>query len=528
MTLSSTLGILPRPRDIVEPAPGEPAGAPPARRPRAPRAVQLAAALAGLAAIGVYLAVALSRLNYPFALEPLEGNSLIEVHRILAGQPLYPAPAAQYVPDGYPPLYFYVAAAVARVLGVSYLPLRLVSLVSSLACFALLGRLVQRETGNAAAGAGAAGVFAATYFATGTWFDVARVDSLFLALSVAGLYAARHMRGARGAVAAGVLLAAVALTKQTGLAECVAVLAVLMTGPRRRLACVAALTWGAVFGAATLTIWQTDGRWYLFYVFELMSEHSLTYNNIFWFWTALATALGLAACAALIGARRVPRELLAGCAALAVEGYSALVHSGGTINDVLPAYLAVALLAGLALGSQVRWAAVASGVLILTQSVFLLAASHPSRAIPASADRAAGERLLAGMRALGGDISYPSEPSLSLLAGMAPAAHPGAVYDVLRGTDKPAIDSYRTSTERTAAARQFTIIGASPAKPFSDPRNVLQNYQECVQPLPAGPDTLLVPVAGSSPRPAVIWIPKGSGTCQSVISVLSGGKGGRQ
>ena len=61
--------------------------------------------------------------------------------------------------------------------------------------------------------------------------------------------------------------------------------------------------------------------------------------------------MGLAACSALIGARRVPRELLAGCAALAVGGYATLVHSGGAINDVLPAYLAVALLAGLALGT---------------------------------------------------------------------------------------------------------------------------------------------------------------------------------
>src|SRR6202044_351569 len=103
--------------------------------------------------------------------------------------------------------------------GASYLSLRLVSLVSSLACFALLARLVQRETGSIAAGTGAAGAFAATYFAAGTWFDIGRVDSLFLALSIGGLYAVRHMRGLRGAITAGALLAAAALTKQTGLAE---------------------------------------------------------------------------------------------------------------------------------------------------------------------------------------------------------------------------------------------------------------------------------------------------------------------
>src|SRR5215475_2701148 len=80
----------------------------------APRAARLAAALAGLVAIGVYVIVALRRADYPFALEQLEGNSLVEVRRILAGQALYPAPSVGYVPDGYPPLYFYVSAAAAR------------------------------------------------------------------------------------------------------------------------------------------------------------------------------------------------------------------------------------------------------------------------------------------------------------------------------------------------------------------------------------------------------------------------------
>src|SRR6201996_3358613 len=268
MTLSSPDILsrpLSRPRDAGGPAMHR------APRRRAPRAARLAAALAGLAAIGAYLFVALSRLGYPFALESLEGNSLVEVHRILAGQPLYPAPTVRYVPDGYPPLYFYVSAAVARVLGASYLSLRLVSLVSSLACFAVLARLVQRETGSIAAGTGAAGAFAATYLVAGAWFDIGRVDSLFLALSIGGLYAARHMRGARGAVAAGVLLAAAALTKQTGLAEVVVVTAVLLTGPRRRLAWVAALTEVTVLAGSTLVIRLADGSWYIYYIYKQMS-----------------------------------------------------------------------------------------------------------------------------------------------------------------------------------------------------------------------------------------------------------------
>ena len=489
----------------------------------APRAVRLAAALAGVIAVLAYLYIALRRLDYPFALEWLEGNSLAEVHRILAEQPLYPAPTAGYVPDGYPPLYFAVSAAVSRVFGASYLTLRLVSLVSSLACFALLGRLVQRETGSAGAGISAAGLFAATYFATDTWFDVARVDSLFLALSIGALYTARWMRGAPGAVAAGLLLAGAALTKQTGLAEAVAVTAVLLGSPRRKLGCIVALTEVAVLAVATLVLALTAGGWYLYYVYQLMSEHSLTGGSFGWFWTALATALGAAACAALIGARRVPLVLLAGCAALAVEGYAALVHSGGGINDVLPAYLAAALLAGLALGSSSAWRGGAAGLLVLGQTVLLLTGFHPAQEIPASADRIAGERLIAGMRALGGTVADPADPGLSLLAGMAPVAHQDAAFDVLRASNQSAIGSFRRSAAAAVAARQFSaIITDDPEPPFANPAGLSQNYRRCPQPLLAGdPESAFVPVVGVGVRPAYVWLPNGgSFSCAAAVNAL--------
>jgi hypothetical protein len=488
--------------------------------------VRVATALAGLLAIGAYLFVALRRLSYPFPVEWLESNSLVEVHRILSGQPLYPAPTAGYVPDGYPPLYFAVSAAAASVLGVSYLPLRLVSLLASLACFALLGRLVQRETGSAAAGVGAAGVFAATYFVTDTWFDVGRIDSLFLALSIGGLYAARWMRGPRGAIAVGVLLGAAVLTKQTALAEGVAVLGALMAGPRRRLAGTAALTEIAVVGIGTLVLALTSGGWYVYYVFEQMGENALNYGAVGWFWTALLSATGIAAGAALIGARRVPLVLLAGCAALAVEGYAALVHSGGGINDVLPAYLAVAVLAGLAMGNRgpAWWTAPACGALVLAQLALLLSGFHPARAIPTDADRAVGDRLLAGMKAFGGTIAVPADPGLSVVAGLPPAAHEDAAADVLRASDRTAIASFSSTVAEAVAGRRFSaIITDGPGPPPGYPASLTRYYRPCPQPLLAGvPATLFRPVAGVAIRPVTVWLPRGRGSCAAAVSILDG------
>ena len=153
----------------------------------------------------------------------------------------------------------------------------------------------------------------------------------------------------------------------------------------------------------------------------------------------------------------------------------------------------------------------AAGVLVLAQSVFLLAGFHPSRAIPARADRAVGERLVAGMRALGGTIAVPADPGLSVLAGMTPTAHQDAAYDVLRATDQTAIASFRRSAANAVAAHRFSaIITDGPGLPLGYPPSLGRYYRQCPQPLLAGvPAALFRPVAGVGIRPASVWLPRG-------------------
>jgi hypothetical protein len=525
------------------------------------RALRWAATALGLAGIGGYLVLALLRIDYPFALELLESNSLVEVHRILAGQPLYAAPSASYVPDGYPPLYFGVSAAAASVLGQSYLPLRLVSLVSSLACFAIMARLVQRETGSPAAGTAAAGLLAATYSATSSWFDVGRVDSLFLALSVAGLYAARWTRRPSGAVVAGLLLGAAFLTKQTGLAEGVAVLVALACGPRRRLAILATLAYAAVVGASTLALGLASHGWYVYYVFEQMSQHALSSAAAGQFWTRyLLPTLGIAVAAVVLGARRMPLVLPAGCVALLAESYAALVHTGGGANDMLPAYLVVALLAGLALagrpdpgpgggsgrgcgrgsrGSQAwgghlarfagwrpasagRYVSWVAGALVVAQLAVLAAGFRPGQAIPAQADRAAGSRLTSGLRALGGTIAIPADPALALMAGLPAVEDQLAAVDVLRASDPAAKADFTRSVAREVATQRFTVIITEIDGDLRGfPADLRRYYRRCpqmplagIQPAPFRPSPQVQPVS--------VWLPVGHGSCASVARALGG------
>lgn len=509
-----------------------PADGSPAARWSLPRAVRAVAAVAGLAVIGTYLAIALARLGSPVHLDILEGNSLIEVHRILAGQQLYPAPSASYVPDGYPPLYFAVSAAAASVLGQSYLSLRVVSLIASLACFAILGRLVQRETGSRGAGLGAAGLLAATYFATDTWFDIGRVDSLFIALSIAGLYAARWAQRTRGAVAAGLLLAAAFLTKQTGLAEGVAVIAALALGPRRRLAVQAAITYAVVAGGSTLALGLASHGWYVYYIFEQMSQHALSPASAGQFWTAeLLPTLGIAVAAAVAGARRTPLVLLAGCAALLVESVAARAQTGSNLNDLLPVYLAVALLAGLAMdgrsplllrraGRLARWAPVAASVLIIAQLGVLAAGFRTGQAFPPSADSAAGLRLEAAARAIGGTVAIPADPSIALIAGLPQTEDQVAAADVLRASDPTAKAIFMSSLAQAVAAQKYSaIITEFHGDLRGFPADLRRYYYRCPQ---APLDGLLsVPFSANAETiPVSVWLPAGHGSCAAVARVL--------
>jgi hypothetical protein len=326
------------------------------------------------------------------------------------------------------------------------------------------------------------------------------------------------------------------------------VLTALAAGPRRRLAGTAALTYGAVLGISTLALGLASRGWYVYYVFVLMTEHTLNHAAFGQFWTVrLLPVLGLACCALIPGARRIPLVLAAGCSALIVESYATLVHSGGSVNDLLPVYLAVALLAGLAMGDQPgslvsagadrrpgaqiarwraeqvrRWAAAAAAALVAAQLAVLVNGFHPGRAIPTSADRAAGWRLIAGMRALGGAIAVPSDPGLDLLAGLPAVAHQGATDDVLRASGAAGPVSLRSSAARAVAARRFSAIvteNASPPDGF--PRDLTRHYHRCPQRLLAGvPPAVFQAVAGPPGRPAYVWLPAGGASCAAAIRAL--------
>jgi 4-amino-4-deoxy-L-arabinose transferase-like glycosyltransferase len=173
--------------------------------------------LAGTLAIGVLAFVVLHRLRYPYELQWMEGGAVDHVRRVLHGQAIYAPPTRSFASYAYPPLYWWVSAPVAAVVGTGLTALRLVSVASTVATLAILALVVRRETGHWAAGLISAGAYAGAFAATGASYDVARVDPLMLALLLGGMVIAIRTERLSAALAAGLLLALASLTKQTAL-----------------------------------------------------------------------------------------------------------------------------------------------------------------------------------------------------------------------------------------------------------------------------------------------------------------------
>jgi len=488
---------------------------------RARKAASVALIGGSAAFVLAYLAVALSRMGYPFELEWMEGGMLDHVRRVMDGLPIYPKPSIEFVSFLYPPLYYDVAACVSRVVGPGFTSLRLVSFLSSLGVFTLLFAIVRRETGRVFPGILAVGLFAATYDRVGGWFDLARLDSFYLLLLLSGVYALRFASMARGAIAAGVLIGAAFLTKQSALVIALPLVVAASLADVRRGAWFTGAAGLAMGGGAWLADFSSGG-WFHYYCVYLPSRHPRLDGGWSSFWTVdLLPALPLATMlAAGYAATRVPanggrRRFFFPLAAAGMIGSSWSVRNmvGAEVNNLLPAFAAVALLAALAVDEVARreaaspamiWRSTALAVQLALIAQLALLAYDPRRHLPHPADRAAGERLVGRLAAIEGEIFVPHHGYLAHLAGKNGYAHTLAMDNVFLDDDGPARQDLQAGLVEALAARRFAAVVLE-----SDGRYaplILSAY-EARERLFDDPNVFW-PVTGGRLRPEALCLPK--------------------
>lgn len=483
------------------------------------------ATLMALAFVAVYVYIALVRISYPFELEWMEGGSVDHVRRILDGQALYSRPSIEFVTYIYPPLYFYVSALVSKVTGMGFMPLRLVSFVSSLGSFALIFLFIYRETRNRIAALLGMGLFAATFELGGAWFDIARVDSLSLFLLLAGAYLVRSGSSPTAYVLAGMVLSLSHFTKQSALLVALPLAAYsLVLGWRRGLFLAATLV--ILIAGGTLFLNAVYDGWYNYYVHELPQQHEIVKEMLLGFWAhdllrpmpvAIAIALSYFAVQRATSDKKglVFYTLLV--AGLTGGAWLSRLHSGGWLNVLVPAYAGISLLFGLAIGmlwkqlkiapsSMGRLGITLIGIAATVQFAGLIYA--PAKYVPDKADKEAGDQFIAMLASIEGDVFVPNHGFLSSLAGKKAYAQSMAVSDVLRGDDNAIKAVLMSEVRQAIQRRQFSaiVLDGHLLDYFHFVDDIEQSYQ--LQG-PVFPDnTVFWPVTGLETRPEEVYVPR--------------------
>ena len=499
------------------------------------RALRAAVAVAAGTYVLAFLGIAVWRMRYPFELNWLEGAGLDHVRRILSGLPIYATPTLDFIAFPYTPLYFYTSALVARVIGVDFFAMRLVSFAAAIAMLALIFAIVRRETNRSYPAWIACGLTAATYGSSGGWFAIARPDSLLVATLLGGIFAVQ--RGTRRAlVAGGVCLAFSCLTKQTAVMVTIPLMAwSIMKDRRQSLFLITPIV--VVLAAATLYFQRTTDGWFWYYVVELQATRgALVQARLLTFWTGdvfkvLAVAVALSTWYLSTNARMRSLTRTQGLCVAAVTmifaAWASRLRAGNGLNVLMPAHAGIAILSGLAIGDLTAGSVIVDeladqkldgfvSALCLVQFFWL--AFNPFAYIPTRNDEIAGREIVRRLAAIDGEVFVPCHGYLAVMAGKRSYAHIQEIADV----EAPRADSTKAAAIKEALRADFERRRFSAVVPCASNMNVLEaaglSTFYVKHDVLFGPgDSRFRTLAGSAPRrPEAIYVPR-EGAAHAVV-----------
>jgi hypothetical protein len=393
--------------------------------------------------------IVISRISYPYALERMEGVSLLQVIRILNGQALFVQPSIEYVPLIYPPVYFYLSAFIARILGAGFPALRLVSILSFVVCLFFVFKIIRSVSQDVLVSVAGVGFSAATYPLSGAWFDIARIDTLFVMFCIMGIY---YSRGDKTSdmVIAGILWSLAVFTKQTAIIILILSFALfLFLDVRKGLLRIAITGFvGLLFYAVGTIVW---GKWFGYFFFYLPTFHK-TLTGINEISVAVLQLLFPLAIAILVSfipfvldknLRTKPSPYFYyGVMTLIMFGLSLMgrLNLGGYTNVYIPAHVMVAVMFGIGIhwwkeksqsGQQLSSSVSVIALYGLCALQFLSVYFDPRMVIPEPSLRQAWSNYETFIRHAGGDVLSPEFNYVNYFAGKASFVNQVATDEIL-------------------------------------------------------------------------------------------------
>ncbi len=473
-----------------------------------------------------FIAVSFKRLLYPYELEWIEGGFLVLIHRIRAGLPLYTRPTLEYIPFIYPPVYYYLTAGMAYIVGPNFTALRVISFTSALFSLLLIMTWVHKEGDSVFAALSAGGFFAGTYRLSGTWFDVGRVDSLFVFFLLVGMYVLIHHPSPTRSGVAGVLLFLGAMTKQTALpilAPVFAFLVLLGVLKRGRFVWITLGTFVGLLVLAELWFnWRTHG-WFWYYTVTIPRGFPVLPHALWRFWkddvfpyVTLAFVTSLLFLWQTWANVQWSKLSWYGIffASVFLNTWVVRSHRGSYLNDLIPFHAVLALGFGLWIAyvqkliSNDVWKRGPVVLIVFLQLLALL--YNPKLVVPNAQHVVTGNEVVSKIATFNGPVLVPFHPYLAMKAGKPPHMHIAAAYDVLRSDPEGWGQRLREETRAALREQRFSaVILDQPLFWLMDEttERLLRKYYEGPLPLVENPDAFR-PLTGLRLRPEALYVKK--------------------
>lgn len=484
------------------------------------RILNIILAVTAVIFIITYLFVAIGRVFYPFDLDFIENAMLLQAWRTGAGLPVYLPPNGEFVPQVYMPLYTWLGSLPLRLTGPVMWPLRLLSLASTLGTAVLLYLIGRRIQPNKAIALAGAALFLAGYKLTGGWYDLARVDALFVFLVMAGMATAVYQHHTnRGLALAGLLMGLALLTKQNGLFLTAVIGGWLFWRVRWRV-----WLFGTVFLLVTAgpLLWLEwhSGSWFSYYVIDIAYASPVAANRI---WPILRREIlgGMGFLVLMAGGTAVaclaqrqwrklidPPWLLFMGAALfvTVSGRSSV---GGNLNNLIIGY-ALLCLAPALLAEALRPGKWVTGLLtavILAQFVLLMFPPlpyAPQQFRPTAVMREQGERLIDYLANTEGEVWVMLHPAYGMWAGQEAGVHIQTLWHARQRGTKPLPPDLVARIQN----QTYAVIISDESPYFETEPALVDLLAQYYQAEPLPPEMSPPTLSGIQVRPLLIYTPR--------------------
>ncbi len=237
-------------------------------------ALAFAPLIVGGVHVAFFMLVVIRRFLFPVELEWMSGGVADHVERVMAGQPIYVAPSASFVPYVYPPLHYWLTAIVARAMPIMSAG-RLVSVIATVIAALAVFRATRALGKSTYWALVATSLFFGAYSLTGYWYDLDRSDSLVIAMLGVAFVIALEREGALASVVVGALLGGALFAKQPASVFLIAAVLAMILARRPRVAAAIAAGGALVLvpGVAILNA-KTDG-WFWYYCVKMPAAHGV-------------------------------------------------------------------------------------------------------------------------------------------------------------------------------------------------------------------------------------------------------------